>query len=199
LLELDRESAFLHQIADEAFRTLPAAEASAAMAEVRSHLAESIHARMELGLSVEEAVREAVAAFGDPKQFGMAYRVRAPRYDQTFALSLFGTLLACAIGVLPSDHFGPSTLCQGLAVLLLLCAGNAGVVLSSYRTPQLQWRTLLIAFAPIWIAAYLWSAPPAFVTMALSVTRGASILYALLHLILWLIGRAAHWRRRSYA
>lgn len=60
--------AYLDRLAKEAVKGRSMREAEALLSEVREHLNDSIQARLELGSSLEEAERDAVAAFGAPQR-----------------------------------------------------------------------------------------------------------------------------------
>lgn len=62
---LSREE-FLQSLRNEAGRTLSEVEAEALIREAADHLDAAVQARLELGMSMDEAEREAVAMFGHP-------------------------------------------------------------------------------------------------------------------------------------
>ena len=62
---------YLEELAASAGRELSAIETQALVAETRAHLEDSIQARLELGLTLEEAEREAVVSFGQASKVGI--------------------------------------------------------------------------------------------------------------------------------
>ena len=81
----DRQE-YLFRLEAELRKTLSSDEVESMVAEAKGHLDDSIQARLELGLSLEDAEREALAAFGDARSFSRA--ICGPLYAASVTVRL---------------------------------------------------------------------------------------------------------------
>ena len=86
--------AYLRDLESELAKRLPPEDVRARLVEAEAHLTEGVEGRLELGLSVEEAEREAVAAFGVVRTLAQATRPEKVKTRVTlllggYALGLF--------------------------------------------------------------------------------------------------------------
>ncbi|RYG24791.1 hypothetical protein EON82_09430 [bacterium] len=111
---LSREE-FLRLLADEAGKCLPPIEVELLKEEMRAHLEESIQARLELGASLGEAERQALAEFGTAASIGEEARRRDAKIDRGF-LGVSMAVAAFWVGA-----FFSAPLSDSMKDLMMLC------------------------------------------------------------------------------
>ena len=139
---------YLEEFAASAGRELSTGETQALVAETRAHLEDSIQARLELGVTPEEAEREALAAFGEARRIGQEVRRREPLIDRRF-------LLVALTSVVYWAWFGYGRSFPGWAFVPLVgtaFALHGAYLLASLKARRPQLLTLLLIFVPLWIA-----------------------------------------------
>jgi len=140
--------AYLQELERSARRELSESEAGALVAEAREHLAESIQSRLELGMSPEEAEREAVAVFGTAHAIGQETRRRESRIDRPF---LFSCLAVVAFwGFVGSLR---AALPEWATPLFAIAAVgiHAAFIVTSVYARRLQAVTLALVLGPLWL------------------------------------------------
>ena len=122
---------YLEELAASAGRELSAFETRALVAETRAHLEDSIQARLELGLTLEQAEREAVAAFGSPRRIVRAVVVpdlaRSVRLRLRWLVLFYVALAAYSVTVLMNRDIG-------LASFAMISVPLVGIAYGSFRS-----------------------------------------------------------------
>ena len=200
---------FLERLARETGRSLPASEADALVAEARDHLEASIQARLELGDEPEAAERNAIAAFGKPKDVvGRMAAINRARFHPFFLGCTTASALGAAFAVLASPTLGSRFVTVAWLVFSVMFGGF--VKSSEARRP---WTSVLVAVAVFWAAftaicaAWLrdftlegWASPrqtgPVDLIHAALWAAGASAVYLGYLLLAYRMARSAEPKRR---
>ena len=139
---MNRET-FLRQLADEAGKSLPAADVQALVAEARDHLDDSIQARLELGLTAEEAEWEAIAAFGTARRVGREVARQEPWVDRRFLAAVVGLVLVVLGTIHSPAHVSDGVACAFGALIIL---AHVALVVASVYPRRFQVATLAFVY-----------------------------------------------------
>lgn len=198
----DRQ-AFLSDLERRARLRLASREVESLVADAREHLEESIKARLELGDAPAVAQREAIAAFGCPKNLIQAANaVHRARFQSLFLGCSAVSGLAWAFAILASPVLGSwAVIVTGLTFFAFL---GMCVEASKVRRPL---APVLVVTAAFWLAftplcawwgrnggTGTWTAPTDLVHAALESSGAAAAFLAYL-LLAYRMARAARPRR----
>ena len=140
--------AYLRDLESELAKRLPPEDVRARLAEAEAHLRDGTDGRLELGLSLEEAEREAVASFGAARTLGQAMRTREPLVDFRFLL-----VSAAVVGYWLTFGYGRSFPDWSLIpVVVSYLAFHGAFLLRSAKVQRPQIVAFLLVFIPIWLS-----------------------------------------------
>ena len=155
---------YLEELAASAGRELSSVETQALVAETHAHLEDSIQARLELGLTPEEAEREAIAAFGARREIIAGLEgVRQVRFVRKRLWSVAGVtfvLLASTVLFSVTDWVWLAVLpflAVGIGVLFISVLGFAArrpapipLALSGIGSSLACWGFMSMAYLNLW-------------------------------------------------
>lgn len=148
---------FLRRLEDEVDKTLSPSEVEALIAETREHLNDSIQARLELGYAMDEAEREAVAAFGGARSVAQAVSRESARPGERARVRLLASAYGLFIvGLVAGPPFQRWSETLYHAIFVLGWLAVAAFAIASFRArrpaPVRIVATGLVAAAALWVA-----------------------------------------------